>query len=307
MAPQSARSTIILTHEVDARMELHNRRNGDISNLDSSRRLWEYSGQGGTPGSAHTPLKDAQAFARATTKALLESPGSTMRKRHLLTLACICVVSSNVSAEETVKLDTDRKKLSYAIGVQVAQSLARQEVDLDPDAFSLAIEDMIAGREPRIPREEFQALLEKQRATMLKAQQEKSSKNLEASKAFLAANRKKEGVKELPSGLQYRVVKDGAGDQPKSTDTVSVNYRGTLIDGREFDSSTRTGQPAVFQVNSVIKGWQEALPLMKTGAKWQLFIPPELGYGERGAGGAIGPNEILIFDIDLLAVNPAKK
>ncbi|MGH8533070.1 MAG: FKBP-type peptidyl-prolyl cis-trans isomerase [Gammaproteobacteria bacterium] len=222
-------------------------------------------------------------------------------------LACICALSLNVSAEEAVKLDTDRKKLSYAIGVQVAQSLTRQEVDLDPHAFSLAIEDMIAGREPRIPREEFQALLEKQRATMLKAQQEKSKKNLEASKAFLMANRKKEGVKELPSGLQYRVVKDGAGEQPKSTDTVSVNYRGTLIDGREFDSSMRVGQPAVFQVNSVIKGWQEALPLMKTGAKWQLFIPPELAYGERGAGGAIGPNETLIFDIDLLAVNPAKK
>ncbi|MGH8522249.1 MAG: FKBP-type peptidyl-prolyl cis-trans isomerase [Gammaproteobacteria bacterium] len=230
-----------------------------------------------------------------------------MRKRHLVTLACICALSSNVSAEEAVKLDTDRKKLSYAIGVQVAQSLRRQEVDLDPRAFSLAIEDSIAGREPRIPREEFQALLEKQRATMLKAQQEKSKKNLEASKTFLAANRNKEGVKELPSGLQYRVVKDGAGDQPKSTDTVSVNYRGTLIDGREFDSSTRAGQPAVFQVNGVIKGWQEALPLMKTGAKWQLFIPPELAYGERGAGGAIGPNETLIFDIDLLAVNPAKK
>lgn len=230
-----------------------------------------------------------------------------MRKRHLLTLTCICVVSSNVSAEEAVKLDTDRKKLSYAIGVQVAQSLARQEVDLDPRAFSLAVEDMIAGREPRIPREEFQALLEKQRATMLKAQQEKSSKNLEASKAFLTANRKKEGVKELASGLQYRVVKDGSGAQPKSTDTVSVHYRGTLIDGREFDSSARAGKPAVFQVNGVIKGWQEALPLMKTGAKWQLFIPPELAYGERGAGGAIGPNEILIFDIDLLAVNPAKK
>jgi len=230
-----------------------------------------------------------------------------MRIRHLATLACICVVSSNVSAEEAVKLDTDRKKLSYAIGVQVAQSLARQEVDLDPRAFSLAVEDMIAGREPRIPREEFQALLEKQRATMLKAQQEKSNKNLEASKAFLTANRKKEGVKELPSGLQYRVVKDGSGAQPKSTDTVSVHYRGTLIDGREFDSSARAGKPAVFQVNGVIKGWQEALPLMKTGAKWQLFIPPELAYGERGAGGAIGPNEILIFDIDLLAVNPAKK
>lgn len=230
-----------------------------------------------------------------------------MRKRHLVTLAWICAVSSNVSAEEAVKLDTDRKKLSYAIGVQVAQSLRRQEVDLDARAFSLAIEDSIAGREPRIPREEFQALLEKQRATMLKAQQEKSKKNLEVSKTFLAANRNKEGVKELPSGLQYRVVKGGAGDQPKSTDTVSVHYRGTLIDGREFDSSTRTGQPAVFQVNSVIKGWQEALPLMKTGAKWQLFIPPELGYGERGAGGAIGPNETLIFDIDLIAVNPAKK
>ena len=131
---------------------------------------------------------------------------------------------------------------------------------------------------------------------------EKGAKNLEESKKFLAENQKKEGIKTLPSGLQYKVLTEGTGKTPKETDNVTVNYKGTLIDGTEFDSSYKKGQPATFQVNGVIKGWTEALQLMKEGSKWQLFIPPELAYGERGAGPTILPNSTLIFEVELLTV-----
>ena len=127
-------------------------------------------------------------------------------------------------------------------------------------------------------------------------------KNLEAGQAFLEANKKKEGVIALPSGLQYKVITEGKGKQPKSTDTVVAHYRGTLTNGTEFDSSYKRNEPATFPVAGVIKGWQEALPLMKEGAKWQVYIPAELGYGPRGAGAIIGPNEVLIFDIELVSV-----
>jgi len=139
-----------------------------------------------------------------------------------------------------------------------------------------------------------------------KKEQEKmesaTKKNLETSQAFLDANKKKEGVVTLPSGLQYKVVTEGSGKQPKSSDSVVAHYRGTLINGNEFDSSYKRNEPATFPVAGVIKGWQEALPLMKEGSKWQVYIPPELAYGARGAGNIIGPNEALIFDIELLSI-----
>lgn len=221
---------------------------------------------------------------------------------YILVLAT--AVSAYARAEQSAKLDTDQQKLSYAIGVQVAQSLVQQGVDLDTKAFAAAIEDVIAGRPPQIQREEFEALLQRQQEEIKKVRDQKAQENDTAGKAFLAENKSKDGVRELPSGLQYRVIAKGDGAQPKAVDTVSVHYRGTLIDGREFDSSARTGQPATFKVNGVIAGWQEALPLMQEGAKWQVFIPPALAYGERGAGSAIGPNETLIFDIELLKVVP---
>jgi FKBP-type peptidyl-prolyl cis-trans isomerase FklB len=127
-------------------------------------------------------------------------------------------------------------------------------------------------------------------------------KNLEAGQAFLEANKKKEGVVTLPSGLQYKVLTEGKGKQPKSSDSVIAHYRGTLINGTEFDSSYKRNEPATFPVQGVVKGWQEALPLMKEGAKWQIYIPADLAYGPRGAGQAIGPNETLIFDIELISV-----
>jgi FKBP-type peptidyl-prolyl cis-trans isomerase FklB len=131
-------------------------------------------------------------------------------------------------------------------------------------------------------------------------------KNKKEGEAFLAANKKKEGVITLPSGFQYKAIKEGTGKTPKATDTVTVNYRGTLIDGTEFDSSYKRGQPATFRVNGVIAGWTEALQLMKEGSKWELFIPANLAYGERGAGAAIGPNAVLIFEVELISVKPAE-
>jgi len=134
-----------------------------------------------------------------------------------------------------------------------------------------------------------------------------SEKQKQRGEAFLAENKKKEGVKTLPSGLQYKVVKAGSGKKPKLDDTVTVQYRGTLIDGTEFDSSFRRGQPATFPVSGVIPGWTEALPLMEEGAKWQLFIPPKLAYGERGAGGLIGPNATLIFEVELISIQESNQ
>jgi FKBP-type peptidyl-prolyl cis-trans isomerase FklB len=138
-------------------------------------------------------------------------------------------------------------------------------------------------------------------AAQQKVMKEQATKNLSESKNFLAANGKKEGIKIQPSGLQYKVLTEGSGKIPKAEDTVTVHYKGTLIDGREFDSSYKRGNPATFQVKGVIKGWTEALQLMREGSKWQLFIPPELGYGERGSG-SIPPNSTLIFEVELLTV-----
>jgi FKBP-type peptidyl-prolyl cis-trans isomerase FklB len=137
-------------------------------------------------------------------------------------------------------------------------------------------------------------------------QAEVAKKNKAEGEAFLAENKKKEGVKTTASGLQYKVIKPGKGKKPKSSDTVTVNYRGTLIDGTEFDSSYKRGQPATFQVSGVIPGWTEGLQLMEEGAKWQLFIPSNLAYGERGAGGVIGPNATLIFEVELLSIQEKK-
>jgi FKBP-type peptidyl-prolyl cis-trans isomerase FklB len=154
--------------------------------------------------------------------------------------------------------------------------------------------------------EEIRATLTSLQQRLMAARQqelkEKGAKNLEEGKKFLVENQKKEGIKTLPSGLQYKVLTEGSGKTPKAEDTVTVNYKGTLIDGTEFDSSYKRGQPATFQVKGVIKGWTEALQLMKEGSKWQLFIPPELGYGERGAGSTILPNSTLIFEVELLTV-----
>jgi FKBP-type peptidyl-prolyl cis-trans isomerase FklB len=209
-------------------------------------------------------------------------------------------------AGEKLDLKDQKDKESYSLGYQFGQSLKAQEVDINLDVYTSGIRDGLGGKASQMTAEEIRATMTSLQQRLMAARQkelkEKAEKNLAESRAFLEENKKKEGVKTLPSGLQYKVITEGTGKTPKSTDTVTVHYRGTLINGSEFDSSYKKGQPATFKVNGVIKGWTEALQLMKEGSKWQLFIPPELGYGERGMGMQIPPNSALIFEVELLTV-----
>ncbi len=200
------------------------------------------------------------------------------------------------------ELKSEKQKFSYSVGIQVGNNLKRQNFDYDPKAVAQGIQDALAGSTPKLTEAEMRAAIEAQQRQEMAKREAAAGKNLEAGKAFLAENKKKAGVVTRESGLQYKVLQDGKGKQPKATDTVSVHYRGTLINGTEFDSSFKRGAPATFPVNGVIQGWQEVLPLMKEGAKWQVWIPSDLAYGARGAGHNIGPNETLIFEIELLAV-----
>lgn len=211
-------------------------------------------------------------------------------------------LNSNATAEE-VKLSTDNQKFSYGVGLQIGQSIARQNVKVDQDALLLAIKDALNGQEPRVSLEELQRVMEVEEKKIQQQQAATADKNLQVGKAFLAENKKRDGVKTTASGLQYRVINEGKGAKPKTSDTVSVHYTGTLIDGREFDSSHRRNEPATFPINGVIQGWQEALPMMAEGSKWEIFVPSDLAYGPKGAGGTIGPNETLIFEIELLSIN----
>jgi len=226
--------------------------------------------------------------------------------KYILTIILSIGLLFSVSfAEEKLELKDQKDKESYSLGYQFGQSLKTQGIDINLDIYASGIKDSLAGKEPQMNPEEIRVtVMELQKRVMAARQkefEEQSARNLADGKAFLAENAKKEGVKTLPSGLQYKVLSEGSGKTPKEEDTVTVNYKGTLIDGTEFDSSYKRGQPATFQVNGVIKGWIEALQLMKEGAKWQLFVPPELGYGERGRG-RIPPNSTLIFEVELISV-----
>jgi FKBP-type peptidyl-prolyl cis-trans isomerase FklB len=209
-------------------------------------------------------------------------------------------------ADEKLELKNQKDKESYSLGYQFGQSLKAQEVDINLDVYASGIRDGLGGKTSQMTAEEIRATVASLQQRLMAARQkelkEKAEKNLAESKAFLEENKKKEGVKILPSGLEYKVLTEGSGKMPKAEDTVTVHYKGALIDGTEFDSSFKRGQPATFKVNGVIKGWSEALQLMKEGSKWQLFIPPELGYGERAMGTQIPPNSALIFEVELIAV-----
>lgn len=196
-------------------------------------------------------------------------------------------------------------EVSYAIGTDIANSIKRQEIDVNPALIAKGIQDAYAGKSV-LSEEEVKATLQAFQADLRNKMMEKmkvaSEKNKKDGETFLAANKSKQGVVTLPSGLQYKIIKEGTGKKPTATDTVSVNYRGTLIDGTEFDSSYSRGTPATFKVNGVIPGWTEALQLMPVGSKWELFIPPNLAYGERQAGPKIGPNSTLLFEVELLSI-----
>lgn len=208
-------------------------------------------------------------------------------------------------AQTSKKLETDKDKLSYSLGYNIGQSIKRQHVDVNQDLLAKGIADALSDAQPLLTPEETESVMQnfrkKQMEEMNKRRQEQAEKNLEEGKKFLEENKKKEGVKTLPSGLQYRVIKEGTGNTPKSTDKVTTHYSGKLLNGTEFDSSYKRNEPATFSVTGIIQGWQEALQLMKEGGKMELFIPPELAYGQSGRPG-IPPNAVLIFTMELISI-----
>jgi FKBP-type peptidyl-prolyl cis-trans isomerase FklB len=221
-------------------------------------------------------------------------------------LVAIALMASAGYSADAPALKTQKERTGYAIGADIGNMLSRQPVDIDVDSFLKGASDVLNKKKLLLTDQELRDILTGLQKDMMAKQEERmktmGEKNKKDGAAFLAENKKKEGVKTLPSGLQYKVIKEGTGKVPKATDTVTTNYRGTLIDGTEFDSSYKRGQPATFPVNGVIKGWTEALQLMKTGSKWQLFVPSDLAYGDKGAGPQIGPNAVLIFEVELLSV-----
>jgi FKBP-type peptidyl-prolyl cis-trans isomerase FklB len=213
--------------------------------------------------------------------------------------------AADVNAPKPEVLKTEMEKVSYIIGTQIARNFKTQDVEVNLDALMMGLKDALEGKQLALSQGEmskvYMAWQQKMRAKQAAKQKKEAIENLAAGTAFLDANKKKEGVKVLPDGLQYKIIKEGTGATPTADDKVKTNYRGTLIDGTEFDSSYKRNRPAEFNVKGVIKGWTEALGLMKVGAKWELFIPPNLAYGERGRPG-IPPNSTLIFEIELLDI-----
>jgi FKBP-type peptidyl-prolyl cis-trans isomerase FklB len=228
-------------------------------------------------------------------------------KRRLAMAMCGVVALAGASfAADAPELKSDKEKISYSIGMDIGGNLKRGSVEVDPDLVARGLKDSYVGGKTLLTEDQarqaiadFQKTLAAKQAETMKILAEKNKADGEK---FLEENAKKEGVKVLPSGLQYMEVTPGQGKSPKITDNVTTHYKGTLIDGTEFDSSYKRGQPVTFPVSGVIAGWTEALQLMKEGAKWQLFVPPRLAYGERGAGQVIGPNATLVFEVELISV-----
>ena len=227
-----------------------------------------------------------------------------MRSR-LVIILCLVLAAGPVLAGETLELKTKKDKVSYAIGLDMGNNLKKSDLEIDPDILARAIKDVMSGGKTVMTDQEAKETLMALQKEIQAKQQERNKaigeKNKKDGDEYLAKNKKKAGVKTLPSGLQYKVITEGKGKSPKATDTVTVNYAGTLIDGTEFDSSYKRGQPVSFPVGGVIKGWTEALQLMKEGSKWQLVIPSDLAYGEQGRPG-IPPNSVLIFEVELISI-----
>ena len=205
-------------------------------------------------------------------------------------------------------LTTKKDKISYAIGADLGKKLKTSSIDVDPNILTRALKDTLTGAKVDMTDDEIRATLtdltKDLQQKQVAAAKEASEKNRKAGEEFLAANKSKEGVMALPDGLQYKILTPGNGPKPTASDTVVCNYKGTLIDGKEFDSSYKRGQPATFPVSGVIKGWTEALQMMPVGSKWQLFIPPDLAYGDRQAGADITPGSTLVFEVELMSIQP---
>jgi FKBP-type peptidyl-prolyl cis-trans isomerase len=245
--------------------------------------------QSTTPPPAKTPASSQSSASGKT------STGATAQHR---------------AAQAPLVLKTDKDKQSYAIGMNIGKSIHRDGVDVDPNILLRGMKDAIAGGKTVLSDDEAKTVMTNLQANMRKEQAENAQQagdaNKKAGDAFLAANKTKDGVVTLPSGLQYKILTQGSGPKPTATDTVVCNYKGTLLDNSEFDSSYSRNQPLTIPVSGVIKGWTEALQLMPVGSKWQLFIPSDLAYGPQ-AKGPIGPNSTLIFEVELLSIQDKKE
>jgi FKBP-type peptidyl-prolyl cis-trans isomerase FklB len=222
--------------------------------------------------------------------------------------AAIVLLASFAAAQDAPELKTDKDKFSYAVGMNIGENFRKQGLDVDPAVFAKAFADALSAGKTDMTDQEAQALLmaksQEIRQKQAALQAEKAAAAQKEGDEFLAANKTKEGVVALPSGLQYKVLKAGTGEKPTADDTVVCNYKGTLINGTEFDASDKHGGPATFPVKGVIPGWTEALQLMQAGSKWQLFVPSNLAYGPQGPGD-IGPNATLIFEVELVSIQKA--
>jgi FKBP-type peptidyl-prolyl cis-trans isomerase FklB len=269
-----------------------------IQMLAAGIMLLGYAQAQGTPAAGATPSTQP-ASGQATGSA---AKASTAKK-----------APATPKSATPYALKTQKDKASYALGMKIGGDLRRQGVNtaVDPATVARGLKDALAGSKALLTDDEVRTALTQLQTQVRDQMQAKAHEAGGAARkegdAFLAANKGKEGVTTLPDGLQYKVMKEGSGAKPTANDTVTVNYRGTLINGKEFDSSYKRGQPTTFPVGGVIKGWTEALQLMPVGSKYQLFIPADLAYGDRGAGGDIGPGETLIFEVELLSIGEQKK
>jgi FKBP-type peptidyl-prolyl cis-trans isomerase len=232
-----------------------------------------------------------------------------LNMKNLVIGIMLATLATPVFAQNRPTLKDTKDKVSYSIGLDIGTTFKKQKMEINTDVLAAGVKDGLSGANPLLTPEEVRTVMTEftkdMREKAATANKEAADKNTKEGEKFLAENKTKPGVKTTASGLQYVVEKEGSGAAPKETDTVVVNYRGTLLDGTEFDSSYQRGEPAPFPVNRVIKGWTEALQLMKPGGKYKLFIPSNLAYGPGGAGGDIGPNATLIFEVELLSAKPA--
>ncbi len=249
-----------------------------------------------------TVANGQQTPAAATPPATSSTPAKT---------AATKAPASSAQSKSPLELNTEKEKFSYAIGMNMGANFKRQSVPIDPVILERGVKDAIAGGKMLLTDAEAQAAIEDMKKEVTKIQQEKNEKagatNKKAGADFLAENKGKPGVVALPDGLQYKILKEGTGPKPTTSDKVVCNYRGTLIDGTEFDASSKHGGPSTFPVTGVIKGWTEALQLMPVGSKWELYIPSDLAYGDRSMVPDITPNSTLVFEIELVSIEDKKE